>query len=116
MKPVTYIYNCKKCKIAKRVEYNMKTEWEPARYYRIDSQGKRAYPGIWITAIGGGKPTEYGGDIESGLCSKCGGLMQPGILKGRLNPEHVCDARCTGARGASCDCSCGGANHGRDWA
>lgn len=28
--------------------------------------------------------------------------------------EHVCpcDGRCTGARGPSCDCSCGGENHG----
>lgn len=28
--------------------------------------------------------------------------------------ETPCDARCTGARGTSCDCQCGGANHGQD--
>ena len=26
--------------------------------------------------------------------------------------KHVCDARCTGATGKNCECSCGGKNHG----
>lgn len=26
-----------------------------------------------------------------------------------------CDGRCTSARGANCECSCGGANHGADY-
>jgi hypothetical protein len=34
-------------------------------------------------------------------------------VDGVLNPDHVCDARCTSARGHSCECSCGGANHGK---
>jgi hypothetical protein len=29
--------------------------------------------------------------------------------------ECPCDARCTGAKGHTCECSCGGANHGRDY-
>ena len=29
---------------------------------------------------------------------------------------HVCGARCTSARGATCDCECGGENHGIDHA
>jgi hypothetical protein len=32
---------------------------------------------------------------------------------GELVETVRCDARCQNARGASCDCSCGGANHGR---
>lgn len=28
--------------------------------------------------------------------------------------ETPCDARCTGARGLECNCSCVGANHGAD--
>lgn len=28
------------------------------------------------------------------------------------NPEKVCNGRCMGATGPSCDCSCGGENHG----
>lgn len=26
---------------------------------------------------------------------------------------HVCDARCMNAKGHNCECSCGGANHGK---
>jgi hypothetical protein len=33
-------------------------------------------------------------------------------LKATLNADHVCDSRCTNARGHNCECSCGGANHG----
>lgn len=31
----------------------------------------------------------------------------------KKNPSlHKCDARCMGAKGNSCECSCGGKNHG----
>lgn len=39
------------------------------------------------------------------------GRVQAGRLK-RSGLEVPCDARCTNARGPSCDCSCGGRNHG----
>lgn len=35
-------------------------------------------------------------------------------IEGKVS-EHVCDARCTSAKGHNCECSCGGANHGKDW-
>lgn len=35
-------------------------------------------------------------------------------VKGTLT-DTKCDARCTNAKGHSCDCSCGGANHGSGW-
>lgn len=32
----------------------------------------------------------------------------------KRNPSlHKCDARCLNAKGHSCECSCGGANHGK---
>lgn len=34
-------------------------------------------------------------------------------IKGVVNPEHHCDARCENAHGPNCECSCGGANHGK---
>lgn len=34
-------------------------------------------------------------------------------VNGRLVEEHKCDSRCNNATGPNCDCSCGGANHGR---
>lgn len=42
-------------------------------------------------------------------------LMNVRVVKGTLNPDHVCDSRCTSAKGHTCDCSCGGANHGADY-
>ena len=35
-------------------------------------------------------------------------------LRGKTNPRHRCDARCTGATGVDCECSCGGEQHGID--
>jgi hypothetical protein len=37
-------------------------------------------------------------------------------VDGTFSAEHACDVRCTSARGHKCECSCGGANHGKDWA
>ncbi len=106
------IYNCKRCKIGRRVEYKEKSLSGQAG--RRDKAGCWYPAGAWIHAIGGGKPTEYGGD-PLGLCPQCGRLMNQGELKGRVVPEVPCDSRCTGARGHNCDCSCGGANHGSSW-
>lgn len=35
-------------------------------------------------------------------------------VNGELREDVPCDARCTGAVGLKCSCSCGGKNHGRD--
>lgn len=35
------------------------------------------------------------------------------VIDYKANPSlHKCDARCTSAKGHSCECSCGGVNHG----
>lgn len=36
-------------------------------------------------------------------------------VEGEFNPDHKCDVRCTSAKGHTCRCACGGANHGSDW-
>ncbi len=38
------------------------------------------------------------------------------VLNGTFNPGKKCDSRCMGARGHNCECQCGGANHGIDYA
>ncbi|MEO8973624.1 MAG: hypothetical protein ABI406_18700 [Ktedonobacteraceae bacterium] len=48
------------------------------------------------------------------LCPCCKHIGIEKIVKGKQS-EHVCDARCTGAKGADCECSCGGENHGKDY-
>lgn len=104
----TYIYSCKSCKKGRRVEYPFTSG---GRDFRRNESGAAVPAGIWVSACGGGKPTVYGGDLENGFCA-CGKAMASEPLKARLVPGHKCDSRCTGARRGSCDCSCGGANHG----
>lgn len=107
------IYNCKRCKIGRRVEYSCV---KPGYLFRVTTDGKQVPAGVWVVAIGGGKPTVYGGDTEMGLCSCCGKAMTYGKLEGHYDPTHKCDARCTSARGHNCECQCGGVNHGAGWA
>lgn len=40
------------------------------------------------------------------------GLFPLKALRGTLNRERECNDKCRNATGASCDCQCGGANHG----
>jgi hypothetical protein len=35
-------------------------------------------------------------------------------LVGRVKPERECNGVCMGAVGPSCDCACGGENHGKN--
>lgn len=46
------------------------------------------------------------------VCPDHNALMKGETLNGTYNPDKVCDGRCMSARRSSCDCSCGGANHG----
>lgn len=57
----------------------------------------------------------FGRVIEIPTCGECGGRIyfhagEP--VYGRFVETVVCGSKCTGAVGPSCDCSCGGANHG----
>lgn len=49
-------------------------------------------------------------------CPECGGhRFDGGPVDGHLSDGVKCDARCQFARRNDCECSCGGANHGRGW-
>ena len=101
----TVIYNCKRCKIGKRVEYPLGTH--SAGFYRLGLNGEYIPSCVWIQASGGGKPTVYGGDTEFGVCAQCNRMMDYGHLKAFLKPEQPCDARCTGAlRPSPADVAC----------
>lgn len=130
-KPTVVIYNCKHCKTGRRVEYPHRNAY--GHHFRKD--GDRAVQaGIWSIFNGMAKPrtdascivveqkTEHGpyyrifGGDPLGLCDGCQRAMTYGTLQGTRNEAVRCDARCTGARGHSCDCSCDGENHGSAWA
>ena len=46
------------------------------------------------------------------FCVACKAWGNVSEVYGRFVAEIVCGSKCTGAIGNSCDCSCGGVNHG----
>lgn len=42
----------------------------------------------------------------------CGNRVRLNPVKGRLNPNVACTAKCVNSLGFNCECSCGGKNHG----
>lgn len=51
----------------------------------------------------------------TGKCPACGNrhTVERAIEFKQFPSMHKCDARCTNAKGHKCECSCGGANHGK---
>lgn len=49
-------------------------------------------------------------------CLACRARCEVTEIYGRFVNTIVCGSKCTGAIGPSCDCSCGGENHGRGMA
>jgi hypothetical protein len=47
-----------------------------------------------------------------GVRCDCGAYVRLEVVHGYLDPQVNCGAKCRGAVGPACDCSCGGANHG----
>lgn len=55
------------------------------------------------------------GRCQSGqlVCLSCGSeRLTIYSVTGRERPDVICGPVCQGARGVSCDCQCGGRNHG----
>jgi hypothetical protein len=104
-----YIGKCrtKGCKTALRVNDTADSCRSAGSVFAWASEGRDAsQPGV-AYCIG-----------NYGAYARCGehGLYPLRSLKGRYVAEKGCDARCMGATGPSCDCSCGGANHGANHA
>jgi hypothetical protein len=45
-------------------------------------------------------------------CKGCGEERDAKRVKGVFSAKHVCSAKCLASTGFSCECSCGGKNHG----
>jgi hypothetical protein len=56
-----------------------------------------------------------GEDISNERCA-CGRLYQINQIRGRTKPAVVCAAKCMESKGHTCECSCGGKNHGASYA
>lgn len=49
-------------------------------------------------------------------CRKCSGERYAKMVAGKLSTKHICGAKCMASHGPTCECSCGGANHGASYA
>ncbi len=42
----------------------------------------------------------------------CGAAVSVSVVKGRVNADAACNAKCEASTGPTCECACGGENHG----
>ena len=62
---------------------------------------------------GGGVPAQWMNTKTTQISVDCTCGRQVTLRRvSAAKTDHVCDSRCTSAKGHSCECSCGGANHG----
>ncbi len=96
-----WIYRCyrKRCPGVLRIEHTSRQN-----YYRHDEDY------LWIEL--GQRQYGHFNYPAAPACPVCGGEMRGQPIRGTTRPDIPCNARCTGAVGSSCDCACGGANHG----
>jgi hypothetical protein len=108
-RPHYVLYKCRQCKRTYRKTYqvshraidNEHPEWYLRRTYHEYS-------------IDGGRFSRTETLYYPGLKCDCGNpsLLHGKRIDGRQVDHCPCDKRCTHATGHSCECSCGGANHG----
>ena len=75
--------------------------------------------GAGMVIIDYGRRPHQGPTPSARLRAECPTHQRPLLVKpvnGKHNPDHVCDTRCTSAKGHNCECSCNGLNHGKDHA
>lgn len=48
-------------------------------------------------------------------CWICRASLRFSQVSGKVT-RHECGAKCMASKGPACECSCGGANHGKSWA
>lgn len=63
------------------------------------------YERVWIAAI----------HAAGWICTDHDRFMTLTVVKGTVNEDKTCDARCRNATGPNCDCPCGGEQHGASW-
>ncbi len=49
-------------------------------------------------------------------CRGCGMNRAADPVRGRISLRHTCGAKCLESKGFTCECSCGGKNHGAGYA
>jgi hypothetical protein len=99
------IFNCKRCRHIWAKDYRKMRDARTGQptgdlYYMVEVDGMRIRH--W-----------YGEDIN-GYCPKCNSLSIVGNRVVGTVTDHPCNGACMAAKGGDCECSCGGANHGKN--
>ena len=103
--PVTFraIFRCARCKKAGARDTFRVTLTRLSPYRVQDAAGS-----VYATA--------YAHSVPPIACpGGCGAEVWGAEVEGRLVESIACTAKCRNAKGPSCDCSCGGENHGHTW-
>lgn len=93
------IYRCRACRAAGRPDA-----------FRLVFTRSSESPNRVTDQHGVQRLTHYG--VPAVACPGCGRQTNGRKVEGRVVESIVCGAKCLAAKGPSCDCSCGGANHG----
>ena len=99
------LFNCKACKVTVAKEYQvLRSEmYGPGRMYERRVMGRI---------------NEWGREVlakNDGIgCPSCSKPMAGSMVHG-TKTDHICNEICLEAKGPKCDCSCGGANHGKSY-
>ena len=104
LRAVRVIFRCRACKTT--------TQRQVLRSTR--SQLPRTVGGVYYPGRSS-EPTYHGGDgrqISLLVVCACGRQVWGRPVEGRYSAAHKCGARCLSATGTSCECQCGGQNHG----
>jgi hypothetical protein len=89
---------------------------------QVDAAGAMAdvEENAWIRAAKAGKYTythpRFGGKaVDPFVCASCWGAFKVTAVKGVVT-EHECGPKCLASKGPTCECQCGGKNHGANYA
>lgn len=116
MQPIRWLGACRACKTVVRLDGHFEVQNRTMMVNLVGGGSAERFVATYLVHLPGrAHPRRYtqAADFafESAKCH-CGASVAVRRVVGKHNPSRECDARCTDARGPSCSCSCGGANHG----
>jgi hypothetical protein len=92
---MNFLGKCKGCNYAL---FSTPADVKPAEGFRDVKAGKGAF--------------RVGNEGVFGRCTNGHKFFVLKQVEGTFSKDHQCDSRCLNAKGHTCTCSCGGANHG----
>lgn len=100
-----------------------RAECTPARFLGRCGGCKRPLSALMTAEVRVGTRQYAEGDVACHVYSNgfvyvscCGRERALKRVRGVYSEKHKCDARCMSSKGTSCECSCGGKNHGAAYA